>query len=100
VHDFALACTSREIVELTEDLSFIRTLGACGLPVAAELVAAAIRDASAQRDDRRAFLVRAGREVADLYRQDYEQASAIIRRFGLELAAQATPSPRSRASTR
>ncbi len=84
VHDFVTACEPTEIIELTEDLSFIRTLGACGLPVAAELVAAAIRDAASHRSDRRAFLVRAGREVADLYRQDYEQASAIIRRFGLD----------------
>ena len=91
VHDFVTACEPEEVIELTEDLSFIRTLAACGLPVAAELVAAAIRDAASYRDDKRAFLVRAGREVADLYRQDYEQASAIIRRFGLEEAA-----PRSR----
>lgn len=84
VHDFVLACAPAEILELTEDLTFIRTLGSCGLPVAAELVAAAIRVAACEREDRRAFLVRAGREVADLYRQDYEQASAIIRRFGLE----------------
>ncbi len=81
VHDFVTACTADVIIELTEDLSFIRTLGACGLPVAAELVAAAIRAAASHREDTRAFLVRAGREVADLYRQDYEQASAVIRRI-------------------
>lgn len=81
VHDFVGACDPKKIIELTEDLSFIRTLAACGLPVAAELVAAAIRNAASHREDRRAFLVRAGREVADLYRQDYEQASAIIRRI-------------------
>ncbi len=81
VHDFVEACEPAEIVELTEDLSFVRTLAACGLPVAAELVAASIRSAASHRADLRAFLVRAGREVADLYRQDYEQASAIIRRI-------------------
>lgn len=81
VHDFVEACTDAEVDALTDDLSFIRTLAACGLPVAAELVAAAIRTAAGHRSDRRAFLVRAGREVADLYRQDYEQASAIIRRI-------------------
>jgi hypothetical protein len=48
-----------------------------------------VRGAAAHRADQRAFLVRAGREVADLYRQDYEQASAIIRRFGLN-----EPSPK------
>jgi hypothetical protein len=81
VHDFVEACGRDEIVELTEDLSFIRTLGACGLPVVAELIAAAIRGAAASRSDQRAFLVRAGREVADLFRGDYELASSIIRRI-------------------
>jgi hypothetical protein len=87
VHDFVMACEPEEIVELTEDLSFVRTLGATGLPIAAELIAAAIRAASEHRPDRRSFLVRAAREVADLYRQDYEQASSIIRRLD------ATPAP-------
>jgi hypothetical protein len=97
VHDFVTACDAAEIIELTEDLSFIRTLAACGLTVAAELVAASIRSAASYRDDRRAFLVRAGREVADLYRQDYEQASAIIRRFGLE--ADRSPNTQRKASS-
>ena len=83
VHDFVEACTPDEIVELTEDLGFVRTLGASGLPVVGELIAAAIRVAATHRSDTRAFLVRAGREVADLFRMDYEQASAIIRRIRL-----------------
>jgi len=81
VHDFVEACSPAEIVELTEDLGFIRTLGACGLPVVGELIAAAIRAAASHRDDQRAFVVRAGREVADLFRMDHEQAMAIIRRI-------------------
>jgi hypothetical protein len=83
VHDFVTACEGSEIVELTDDLSFIRTLASSQLPVAAELVAAAIREAARHQPNHRSFLVRAGREVADLYRQDYEQASAIIRRLGI-----------------
>jgi hypothetical protein len=59
----------------------VRTLGATGLPVVAELIAASIREAAVHRSDERAFLVRAGREVADLFRGDYEQASSIIRRI-------------------
>jgi hypothetical protein len=81
VHDFVEACDPAEIVELTDDLTFVRTLGATGLPVVAELIAAAIRVAAHHRDDRHKFLVRAGREVADLFRQDYELASSIIRRI-------------------
>jgi hypothetical protein len=81
VHDFVEACTPQEIVELTDDLGFVRTLGACGLPVLGELLAAAIRCAASHRPDPHAFVVRAGREVADLFRGDHEQAMAIIRRI-------------------
>ncbi len=81
VHDFVEACTPQEIVELTDDLGFVRTLGACGLPVVGELLAASIRAAAAHRSDPHGFVVRAGREVADLFRQDHEQAMAIIRRI-------------------
>lgn len=81
VHDFVEACTPEEIVELTDDLSFVRTLGASALPIVAELIAAAIRSAAAHHKEQRPYLVRAGREVADLFRQDYELASSIIRRI-------------------
>jgi len=81
VHDFVEACTPAEIVDLTEDLSFIRTLGATGIPIVTELIAAAIRSAAGHHHDQRVYLVRAGREVADLFRQDYELASSIIRRI-------------------
>lgn len=81
VHDFVEACSSAEIDELTSDLSFIRTLGATGLPIVGELIAAAIREASRHHSDARAFVVRAGREVADLFRAEHEQAMAIIRRI-------------------
>lgn len=96
VHDFVHACTGAEITGLTSDLTFIRTLGACGLPVAGELVAAAVRAAADHHGDRHAYLVRAGREVADLYRGDYEQACAILRRFGLRPPAEVSPAPAAR----
>jgi hypothetical protein len=92
VHDFVERCEPPEIVELTDDLAFIRTLGASGLPVAGELIAAAVRGAAEHHADVDAFLVRAGREVADLYRGDYEQATAILRRFGLGTSPAPQPS--------
>ncbi len=91
VHDFVEACTPDEIVELTDDLSFVRTLGASGSPVLNELIAAAIRSAASHRTDPRAYTVRAGREVVDLFRLDYELATSIIRRIRLpEPSAQRT----------
>jgi hypothetical protein len=81
VHDFVEPCTAEEILELTDDLSFVRTLGASGTPIVNELIAAAIRSAASHHSDEHAYRVRAGREVADLFRQDYELASSIIRRI-------------------
>jgi len=83
VHDFVEACTPDEITRLTDDLSFIRTLGASASPVMAELIAASIRSAAAHRQDPHAYLIRAGREVFDLFRQDYELATSVIRRIRL-----------------
>ena len=96
VHDFVEHCEPPEIVELTDDLTFIRTLGASGLPVAGELIAAAVRGAAEHHTDLDAFLVRTGREVADLYRGDYEQATAILRRFGLGTTQAKQPTSRKR----
>jgi hypothetical protein len=89
VHDFVEGCAADEINALTEDLSFIRTLGASGLPIVGELIAAAIRAAAIHRADQHAFVVRAGREVADLFRQEHEQAMAIIRRIRIVSARSA-----------
>lgn len=96
LHDFVGPCSSGEVLQLTEDLSFVRTLGGCASPNAGELIAAAIRDAADARREPRSFLLRAGREVADLYRGDYEQACAILRRLGMRVAGESwsrTPPP-------
>jgi hypothetical protein len=82
VHEFVHPASAEEVRELTEDLSFVRTLSAGPEPVD-ELVAAAIREASMARKSPRVFLVRAGREVADLFRQDYERARGILRRIAV-----------------
>lgn len=83
VHDFVEACATDEVRALTKDLSFVRTLAATATQPSEELVAAAIRAGAEAHEGSRAFLVRAGREVADLYRQDYERARAVLRRVGL-----------------
>jgi hypothetical protein len=84
IHDFVYRCGPDDVAELTGDLSFIRTLAESG--GTDELIAAAIRAAASDRDDARTYLLRAGREVADLYRQDYERARSILRRLDLRVA--------------
>lgn len=96
VHDFVYPCTDAEVHALTNDLSFVRTLASLGpaqAQAAAELIAAAIRGAAEARGDRRSFLLRAGREVADVYRQDYDQARSILRRLGMRVAGDGREHP-------
>lgn len=80
VHEFVSRAEPTEVAALTDSLEFVRTLAALdGVPVH-ELIAAAIREASLARgrDDR--FVAEAARAVADLYKDDYDTAMAIVRR--------------------
>lgn len=88
VHEFVRPASPTEVVTLTEDLSFVRTLGLSG---PGELVAAAIRQAADVRPHPDRFLLQAGREVADLFRQDYEKACGILRRLGMHVSAAQHP---------
>jgi hypothetical protein len=83
VHEFVSPCDPTEVAALTDSLEFIRTLAALeeGVPVH-ELVAAAIREASAARGGDAAFVAEAARTVADLFKDDYEAAMAVVRRIG------------------
>lgn len=82
IHSFVESCTPDEIVSLTEDLEFIRSINSLpGLPTD-ELIAAAVRIAYQNRDCDRSFLVRAGREIAIMLKDEYERARSILRRLG------------------
>jgi hypothetical protein len=81
IHSFIYRCDTAEVLGLTEDLEFIRTINSLGgLPVE-ELVAAAIRFAYIERGSNQSFLVRCGQEIAKLMKDDYEKARGILRRI-------------------
>ncbi|MDI6715740.1 MAG: hypothetical protein QME63_02200 [Actinomycetota bacterium] len=81
IHSFVYPCSKQEVLDLTEDLEFIRSINSLpGLPVE-ELVAASIRLAYRERGSDRNFLVRAGQEIAQLLKDEYEKARSIIRRI-------------------
>ncbi|MCL6472814.1 MAG: hypothetical protein K6T91_08405 [Firmicutes bacterium] len=81
IHSFVYPCERQEVLDLTEDLEFIRSINALpGLPVE-ELAAASIRLAYAERGGDRTFLVRAGQAIAQLLKDEYEKARSIIRRI-------------------
>jgi hypothetical protein len=81
VHDAVYACDPTEVAAVTDSLEFVRTLAQADRRPIHELVAAAIREASIARGRDDAFLDEAGRVVADLFKDDYDTAMAIVRRL-------------------
>jgi hypothetical protein len=81
VHEAVYACDPTEVAAVTDSLDFVRTLAQTDRRGVHELVAAAIREASIARGRDDAFLQEAGRVVADLFKDDYDTAMAIVRRL-------------------
>jgi hypothetical protein len=75
-------CTLEELALFSAVTDYFRTpLFASHVP-SDELLSAAIRTAArAHRDGERDYLVRAGREVASLLKDDYDRLTAILRRI-------------------
>jgi hypothetical protein len=84
VHYSVYVCEPDELRQFCEQSDFFRAvLHAYQLP-ADELLAATIRSAARTQPDREAerdFLVRAGRELALLLKDDYDRLNAILRRI-------------------
>jgi hypothetical protein len=81
VHEAVHACDPTEVAAVTDSLEFVRTLAKLDRFPVYELVAAAIREASLARGRDEAFLSEASRVVADLFKDDYDTAMAIVRRL-------------------
>jgi hypothetical protein len=85
VHYSVYECAGAELVHFTESADFFRTLLFAYQIPSDELLAAVIRMAARARaatsGAERAYLVRAGREVASLLKDDYDRLTAILRRI-------------------
>jgi hypothetical protein len=83
LHYSVYACTAPEVVAFTERLDFLRTLLAAPPGLADELAAASIRAAATARGGAAgdAYLLRVGRELAVLLREDYDRLTAVLRRL-------------------
>lgn len=81
LHYSVSTCDMRTVREFTShSLDYLQVLlNAAEVPVD-ELLAANLRYASAQHSDPEAFLQRAGRELAQLLRADYQRLTGILRR--------------------
>ncbi|HEY7067696.1 MAG TPA: hypothetical protein VII06_39940, partial [Chloroflexota bacterium] len=83
LHYSVYVCTPPEVVAFTARLDFLRTLLAAPPGLADELAAACARAAAAARGgaEDEAFLLRVGRELAVLLRDDYDRLTAVLRRL-------------------
>ena len=83
LHYSVYRCAAPEVIHFTARLDYLRTLLAAPPGLADELVAASARLAAAARGGREgtAFLLRVGRELAVLLRDDYDRLTAVLRRL-------------------
>lgn len=78
VHQAVYRCDTAEVISFTEELDWLRTLlQVSGVPTES-LAAAAIREVYSQRDLDRDWLVRAGRMVSVLLKDDYDRLRMIL----------------------
>jgi hypothetical protein len=80
IHDFAFSCSDEELQRFTERLFCLRTLLA-NPAVNDEVVAAFLRHAQRCRTRDNAFLLRAGRELSSLLKDNYDRLSGILLRL-------------------
>jgi hypothetical protein len=82
IHSFVFQCQAGEIKEFGQSFDFLNILINAGLPVSTEeLVAATLRQMSQAYEDRKTFLVAAGKELAVRLSGDLSQLKAILGRI-------------------
>jgi len=82
IHSFAYLCSPPEVREFGQSFNFLSILANARLPVPQdELIGACLRRMSQVYQDRHAFLVTAGKELAVLLSGDFKQLRAILERI-------------------
>lgn len=83
IHDFVYICSKEEVKQITENLIFLRTILNTGNAPIEELVSACLRHANIVRDFDRLFMLKAGRELSNLLKDNYDRLNSIINRLGI-----------------
>ena len=82
IHGFVYLCHPEEVKEFSQSFGFLNILTSSHLTVPVdEIVSACLRQMSQAHEDRRAFLVAAGKELAVLLSGDFNQFKAILGRI-------------------
>jgi hypothetical protein len=82
IHGFVYLCPTEEIREFSQSLAFLNILLGSSLPVSVEeLTGASLRQMSQAYDDKQAFLLAAGKELAVMLSRDFNRLKAILGRI-------------------
>ncbi len=82
IHNFVHYCSPGEVREFTSNWDFLRTiLNASKNTPTDELIIAVVKNALAAHRGESEYLVRTGKELSRLIRDDYHRLSSIIRRI-------------------
>ena len=81
VHSFVYLCETDDVRRFTQSLDFLPILLGTRAGAADEIVSACLRQASCAHDDKRTFLIKAGKELAVLLSGDLNRLNAILRRI-------------------
>jgi hypothetical protein len=82
IHGFVYLCQPDEVREFSRQFGFLNILIYAPLPIPTEeLIAAALRQMSQAQEDSRAFLVAAGKELANLLSNDFIRLKNILGRL-------------------
>jgi hypothetical protein len=82
IHGFVYLCPAEEVKEFSQSFAFLNILISSRLSVSTdELISACLRQMSQVYEDRHAFLVAAGKELAILLSGQFNQLKAILERI-------------------
>ena len=84
LHSFVYTCTPEEVQAFTQHFDYFRTLAGIGGILSDELLIAAIQQTCrSQVESSRYCVIRAGKELSRLFRDDYDRLESILRRITL-----------------
>jgi hypothetical protein len=82
IHSFVYSCQPEEVKEFSRNFGFLNILINATMPIPSEeLIAATLRQMSRAHDDPHAFLVAAGKELADFLSADFIRLKNILGRL-------------------
>ena len=80
IHSRVFECEKEELNQLTSQFDFIRTLLNTTGNISTELISACLRGCVKIAKDKRAFLIKAGKELSNVFRDDYSTLQTIIKK--------------------